>query len=316
MASSSSSHSLPDSTIGVGSLVRVRWKEETCRATVSFVEDGPTYDVLLEPDLFHDFVSDGDEICGLTLAQLQPLTPFEHTLYGWREQKVRKIGDDEDTGRTDNRASSTTLDQFFDRAWLGFVEAAAAYENDPFVCSLSVAATLKERGNELFKLKDYTAAFECYSIAIRGLQRSKTTSNSFLVPTDNDPELGRVLQLVTRSQLPSAHVQENAPTRGLRVYDRVLQGALYTNRSRCLSALQDQLSAIQDLSVVVGLFGTPMEDVWAGSGVEQRPPSGLVAVLTEEDRVEKLAKGLFLRSKAKLARKVGCCCVGEWFVVS
>lgn len=166
------------------------------------------------------------------------------------------------------------------------------------------AASVKEDGNKLFKLKDYAAAADHYSIAVTELRALRPSSRQdcwVLVNRGGSLMLGGA-QLVDASGRADVFISQagrqqtvhGAPWKALLPVHEAqlaLHASLYMNRSRCLSQLALHSEAAQDLSVAISL--------WAARG---EPVRQELSEAEAAERREQIGKAHYLRAKARLAR--------------
>ena len=120
-----------------------------------------------------------DEVCGL--REVQELMGFEKELYQFKDPKQRKIEENE-----------ATESAFLDQVWNTYLTKAGGKPE-----TVTLGNRIKTDGNELFKVKDYAAAYEYYSIAIRGFQKS--SGSHILVPKEDPDSKTRELHIVPNS---------------------------------------------------------------------------------------------------------------------
>eukprot|EP00929_Paragymnodinium_shiwhaense_P013680 TRINITY_DN121525_c0_g1_i1.p1 TRINITY_DN121525_c0_g1~~TRINITY_DN121525_c0_g1_i1.p1 ORF type:complete len:386 (+),score=125.37 TRINITY_DN121525_c0_g1_i1:152-1309(+) len=184
------------------------------------------------------------------------------------------------------------------------------------------AASLKtkEEANVLFKLKDFEAAIEHYSLAIDELKRFRpaaalaesqpSQSAAVLVNQGGMLVLGRVERLsedeskadvcITKEDGSTALVT-GAPLRTLvPVHESHLQlhSSLYMNRARSQTQLGRQQGAAQDLSMVLALW-RPRLLLRQSSSAAAGSCDDAAAV---SEACEQLVKAYYLRAKTRLAR--------------
>merc|ERR1712136_400867 len=147
---------------------------------------------------------------------------------------VRKLLDFEEV--------STSADEF------------AAFRENLF----KAASAAKEEGNQLFKLKDYDAAIERYSTIICAFaSRPRTQGSVVLVRSGNRLKTVTVTSVDRDDGTCSlSDGSEISPGAALPVLPELLplHTAAYMNRARCRQNLGFHLEAVQDLSLVLGLW--------------------------------------------------------------
>jgi tetratricopeptide (TPR) repeat protein len=120
------------------------------------------------------------------------------------------------------------------------------------------ASAAKEEGNQLFKLKDYDAAIERYSTIICGFaSRPRTQGSVVLVRSGNRLKTVTVTSVDRDDGTCSlSDGSEISPGAALPVLSELLplHTAAYMNRARCRQNLGLHLEAVQDLSLVLGLW--------------------------------------------------------------
>jgi len=219
------------------------------------------------------------------------LLPFEITYLEWQRKRLG--------GRKAEKEppKATLLDEFWAQnygtspATLSVSGSSDGGTDGIDVINLNHLNQAKTNGNELYKLKDYSAAQEQYTMAIRAMQKIRPVHH-ILIREDvcEGAEKAR-LTLVSTDYL----AKRNLPMAGISVFDRVLQSALYTNRARCFIGLGKELEAIQDLSTVIGIFDCSDDEIVRKFVSADN--------LSEKECKEKLAKGYYLRAQAKLQRQ-------------
>jgi len=142
-------------------------------------------------------------------------------------------------------------------------ETESALPSIPNVLSnfFQACSNLKEQGNELFKLKDFDAAQERYTLVIEAFKARTCSHGQQVLVASNDngkPEL--VLTIVTsidaegECELGSGMVTQVSNVLPVTPEILPLHSSVYMNRARCRQNLGMHSEASQDLSLVLGLW--------------------------------------------------------------
>ncbi|CAD7937574.1 unnamed protein product [Amoebophrya sp. A25] len=314
--------SAPEAPFKVGQCVRVHFVDahsglsERRRGTVSFLNaEDKTLDIfLLEP-----LPDKRDELCDIHFHDVSPLLPFEEVRHAVeRIQSEPRAEASSSSGgkcRNETRDAIRRKEKNFE-VWQCTQRAEQKSLNGSCSSShvlekrrdlaLGAACSIKDQGNELFKLQDFEAAREHYSVAIDALLHEEESgvpkAEWLLVPSRAHEEKSfswsSQLELRQRSDFGTA-------MKGIPAHDRTTQGVLYLNRARCLEKLGLFAEAAQDATVVIalheGILGLAKERA-AQRGAEMTG-SRLEPSVTHPGAVDKVSKALFLRAKTKMARK-------------
>jgi len=159
------------------------------------------------------------------------------------------------------------------------------------------AAAIKDEGNQLFKLKDYEAAAERYTVGVDAFfKRPRKQGMQVLAISENGsgrPELAltSIASVDREGMCELRSGAEVAASATLPVFQELLplQTSLFMNRARCRQNLGLHLAAAQDLSAALGLW----------KAADKR------MVEADLEMKEAEAKGLYtaeyLRAKSRLA---------------
>lgn len=229
------------------------------------------------------------------------------------------------------RALEATLPATAVRAFEEFevlpkADAQRSFEQDP----VGAAAKAKECGNAVFKLRDFEAAAELYSLAIDALARfegaavSEAASGKGGVVIANysgalvlgavrsaDSKGCKADVAVCASGSDKVQVVRGVPWRTLirlHLGDLQLQSSLYMNRARCFKELGWNQEAAQDLSVVIRLWDARdartlhLLGCSPGSGARPGGRAAEEEAAAAGERREQLLKALYLRAQTRLAR--------------
>jgi len=123
------------------------------------------------------------------------------------------------------------------------------------------SSNLKEQGNELFKLKDYDAAQERYTLVIEAFKaRTCSHGQQVLVPSNDNGKPEWVLTIVRsvdaegECELGNGMVTHVSTVLPVTPEILPLHSSVYMNRARCRQNLGMHKEASQDLSLVLGLW--------------------------------------------------------------
>jgi molecular chaperone HtpG len=123
------------------------------------------------------------------------------------------------------------------------------------------SSDLKEHGNELFKLKDFEAAQERYTLVIEAFKaRTCSHGQQVLVPSNDNGKPELVLTIVRsvdaegECELGNGMVTHVSTVLPVTPEILPLHSSVYTNRARCRQNLGMHKEASQDLSIVLGLW--------------------------------------------------------------
>jgi len=123
------------------------------------------------------------------------------------------------------------------------------------------STTLKDQGNDLFKLKDFDAAHERYSLVIEAFKaRTCSHGQQVLVQGSDNGKPELVLTIVTsidaegECELGKGMVTHVSTVLPVTPEILPLHSSVYMNRARCRQNLGMHKEASQDLSLVLGLW--------------------------------------------------------------
>jgi len=177
-------------------------------------------------------------------------------------------------------------------------EAAKACERSRFKESFFKAASAaKEEGNQLFKLKDYEAAIERYTMMVDGFHGypRKPGTQVLIVGKENEKRsllTKAVMSVDADGQCEFLSGEEAASNVTFPILQELLplETAAFMNRARCYQGLGMQTAAGQDLTVVLGLWGA------ADKRMMDADPE------MKEAEAKGLYTAQYLRAKSRLAR--------------
>mmetsp|Transcript_70871 Transcript_70871/g.196891 ORF Transcript_70871/g.196891 Transcript_70871/m.196891 type:complete len:959 (-) Transcript_70871:39-2915(-) len=180
-----------------------------------------------------------------------------------------------------------------------FEDTGASIAAEPAGSVYQVASAYKEEGNQLFKIKDFEAAHEKYSMMVAkfcGGQRSRGQQVLVRSAAGTKAELQRatVTSVDAGGECELSNGTEVAAASTIPVFHELLplQTAAHMNRARCRQNLALHKEAAQDLTVVLGLW----------DAADRR------MLEADPEMKDAEAKGLYtahyLRAKSRLARKL------------
>jgi molecular chaperone HtpG len=183
------------------------------------------------------------------------------------------------------------------QALLPFELGQGAAEQDFKSTFYKTANSVKDEGNQLYKLKDFEAASERYSQIICAYMSQPRAGRQVLVVSEENGKaflksVG-VLNCDAEGMCELSNGMEVQTYATLPVDDKgglPLQTAAYMNRARCRQSLGEHCEAAQDLSVVLGLWNA------ADKGMLEADPE------MKKDEVKGLYTAQYLRAKSRLAR--------------
>jgi len=160
------------------------------------------------------------------------------------------------------------------------------------------ATTIKDQGNQLFKLKDYDAAAERYFAVIEAFRTSsRSQGQKVLHVTDIEGKQSLATSIVMSVDRDGVACElssgvEVAMSSTLPVFAELLplQTSVHMNRARCLQNLDRHRDAAQDLTVVLALWRA------ADKRMLDADPE------MKEAESKGLYTAMYLRAKARLAR--------------
>lgn len=163
-----------------------------------------------------------------------------------------------------------------------------------------MANAVKEEGNQLFKLKDFEAAAERYSVAIDAFGKQAKRGEQVLLVVKGEEGAREPEKLITATVrsidaaglLELSTGDEVSQEAVLPVFQELLplQTSLHMNRARCRQSLGQHTAAAQDLSIVLGLWSAANKRM-----VEADPEM-------RDAEVKGLCTAAYLRARARLDR--------------